>query len=163
MHADIGLGILLSLALTSIFGVPITYIHVLVGIIFTLLPDIDLLSLRLSVFKKLFKGHRNWTHYPLIYVPIVATLLFIAGPLWALMLLGGVLLHLLHDSLWIGSGIKWGWPFSKKTYKFFNQERPYEPGPITWIQEFYLRPTVVSVTETAVFVTAVIALFVYTR
>jgi hypothetical protein len=154
MHADIGLGILVSIFVTWLFGADLNGVHVLLGIFFTLLPDIDLIP----GFSKLFEGHRVMTHRPLVYVPIVITVFFIGGPLWALMLTLGVGLHLIHDTFWIGNGIAWLWPRSNKRYKFYDQDYTIPQG-MGWIQAFYGRATLVSVVEGAIFVLALVVLF----
>ncbi len=160
MHADIGIGIIFSILITHFFGVEINAFYILGGIIFVLLPDIDILSFVHPWFKKIFQGHREWTHHPLKYLPIAVVLLFIAGPVWVLLFFLCIFFHFVHDSLWIGPGVAWLGPFSKKHYKFFNIEKPYSPGPITWFKDYYFRPTIISITETGVFIAAVILLCV---
>jgi membrane-bound metal-dependent hydrolase YbcI (DUF457 family) len=65
MHADIGIGIILSIVLTQLFGVDLNAYYIIAGIIFALLPDIDMLIYIIPWFKKIFQGHREWTHQPL--------------------------------------------------------------------------------------------------
>lgn len=161
MFGDIGLGILFSVFFTQLFGVEQNAFYILGGILFALLPDIDMLSFVHPWLKKFFKDHRDWTHEPWLYLIVSITLYFIAGPVWALLFFFGTFSHLIHDSLWIGPGIMWLTPFSKKRYKFFNIEKPYEPGPITWFRDFYLRPTMVSVSEIGVFVLSLVVLYTY--
>ncbi|MDQ3014290.1 MAG: metal-dependent hydrolase [bacterium] len=161
MFGDIGIGIILSTILTHLFGVELNAIYVIAGILFALIPDIDMLSYVHPWFKKIFNDHRDWTHEPWLYLVISITLYFIAGPLWALLFFSTTLLHFIHDSLWIGPGIMWFTPISKKRYKFFNIEKPYEPGPITWFRDFYLRPTIVSITEISVFFLSLIILYTF--
>lgn len=161
MFGDIGIGILLSIFVTHLFGVDLTIYHIIGGILFALLPDIDMLIFVIPGLKKLFNGHREWTHHPLKYISLTILVFFVAGPVWALLFFLCILFHFIHDSLWIGNGIAWLGPYSKKRYKFFNIEKPYTPGPITWIRDFYLRPTVVSVTELGIFIVSISVLYMY--
>jgi hypothetical protein len=184
MHADIGIGIILSIILTNLFGVELNAYYVIGGILFALLPDIDMVIFVVPGLKKVFKGHRELTHVPLVYLPIVVIVLFIAGSLWAGLFMCGIVLHLLHDTLWLGRGIKWLWPFSDRSFKSFpdkgehitrvpwiswktEQEEfdwRWSEGHGTrkhWIPLFYFRPTVVSISEAAIFILSLIILYSY--
>ncbi len=163
MFGDIGIGILISIFVSKIYLVEITPVLVVWGVISALLPDIDLVVFLFPTLKNIFGKHRGLTHYPIIYIPIVILLFIFIGRVYTLILALGIFLHLAHDSLWIGSGIQWRWPFSKKSYKFFNIERPYEPGPNVWIKEFYLRPTRVVISEVGVFLLSLTLLYMYIR
>ncbi|MES2437261.1 MAG: metal-dependent hydrolase [Patescibacteria group bacterium] len=157
MHADIGIGILISIFVTWLFGVDLTAWHIAAGIFFALLPDIDLIP----GLSKLFGGHRGLTHQPLVYVPIILTAFLIGGLVWTLMLALGVATHLIHDTFWIGHGIAWLWPHSDKRYKFYAQDYKMIPG-MGWIKFFYGRATIVSVSEAAVFIFSLSILYLYT-
>ena len=41
---------------------------------------------------------------------------------WAMFFGLAVFLHFVHDSVGIGWGIKWLWPFSRKAYKCFSEK-----------------------------------------
>jgi len=86
-------------------------------------------------------------------------------------------LHFAHDSVGIGWGIQWLYPFSKKFYKFFSDETnelstrfmisrtPEEQqiavkkyGRDDWIKYYYFRPTPISVVEYSAFIISIIVL-----
>ncbi len=150
MQADIGIGIIIAVIAHLIFHVPLTLFLIVTSILCSLLPDIDML--------KIMGPHRGFTHYPLIYIPIILMVYFLAGPLWTFVLGLGVLFHLIHDLSWIGSGVTFWWPFSKKRYKFFSQDKLIQQGE-HWITTFYFRLNVVTVVEYSIFVLGLIILF----
>jgi hypothetical protein len=87
---------------------------------------------------------------------------FIAGPLRALLFMVCSLWHFVHDTSWIGNGIAWFGPYSKKRYTYFPQEHKVKKDE-HWIKAYYFHPTVVSVTETAIFIISLIILYLYTN
>ncbi len=182
MHADIGIGIILSIIFTQLFGVDLNIYYILSAILFILLPDIDMLIFVIPGLKKIFMGHRQWTHRPLLYLPIAITILFIVGPFWALLFFFAITAHLIHDTLWLGTGIMWLWPFSHRTFKMFPDkgehitsvsfiswksaeeelEWRWKDGHGTrnhWVSLFYFRPTIVSISEAAIFIISLILLY----
>ena len=127
MPLDIGVGIFLAIIGAKVFHVALTWTLVLWSIGFALLPDIDvfpeLIVRRGKLGGKEIGWHRELTHFPILYI-IPAILVFIfAGPLWGCLFTLGVFLHLLHDSIGMGWGIKWIWPFNKNSYKFFSNKQ----------------------------------------
>lgn len=183
MFLDIGIGILLSIFISWYFKYKLAFLFIASGIVFSLLPDIDFLIEFLrhkSVGGKVIREHREITHYPLFYIPIVILVLFLFGKMWALFFILAVFFHFLHDSIGIGWGIKWLYPFSKKSYKFFCEKDGRlskrfiisweqdelksvveQYGDPNWIKNIYLRPSPVFIIEFLAFLFAIFVLIVY--
>jgi len=123
MPLDVGVGILLAISCRALFNVPLTASLVLWSIGFALLPDIDvfpeLIQRKGKLGGKEIGLHRELAHFPLTYLIPAVIIFYFVGPPWGYLFLCGVLLHLLHDSVGMGWGIKWLWPFSQNSYKFF--------------------------------------------
>jgi len=170
MFLDIGGGILLSFLVTWLFGININVNIIFLSVLFTLFPDVDLI----------FRKHRSITHYPIIYFLIIPFIFLLLGGFWTTLIFSGVMFHLLHDTFFLGWGIKWFWPFSNRSFKFFpdkngkitsqillswdhkeEKEIRKEYGTKRWIKEFYLKPNIVSIIGYSVFVISLIFLFVY--
>ena len=156
MFGDIGIGILLSIFISAVFDVDLSSQLILLGIIFSLLPDIDMLGYLSPKLRRVFGKHREITHFPIIYIPLVILVWVLFGQMWAIFMLVGVFIHFLHDTIWMGPGIKWFWPKSEKLFKYFAQDRGI--GNENWIKYFYLRPNVVSVSEYGVFILSLVIL-----
>lgn len=97
----INFALMVTLPFINISNYP--YIFLSVGA--ATLPDLDL---------KLKIKHRTWTHSLLVY-SIAAALIYYFDPIGALFFSIGYLSHLFMDSLTI-SGVKWLYPFYKKSY-----------------------------------------------
>ncbi|EKE18840.1 MAG: hypothetical protein ACD_9C00216G0004 [uncultured bacterium] len=121
MFLDIGIGILMAILISTAFEVQLTLLLVSIGILFALGPDLDFLYIysREHNTRDDYK-HRDIIHYPLLYLPIGTGLIFILfGNLWAILFFFASLLHFIHDSIAVGWGIKWLFPFSRKNIAFF--------------------------------------------
>lgn len=123
MFMDLGVGMIISLVLTYVYGVDLNLTNIVLGGIFAVLPDIDV------PFELLSRGrlggkdhgfHREYTHYPILYIPVCVLTLLLCGKYWGTLLSLCLLFHTMHDSVWMGWGLKLLWPFSKRTYKFFS-------------------------------------------
>ena len=169
MLLDISLGLFLG----KVFNIGF------LGIIFSLLPDIDFL------FKSKQFSHRGIFHTPIIYI-LIALLLFISGINTQIIFafLVGTFFHLFHDLFVIGNGIMPLYPFSKNRLKIFpdngydgylskkilwwnekDKEETRKKYNFTentkkesWIKVWYLRPNIFVITETSL---AVLFLFLY--
>lgn len=179
MLLDIAIGILLALGTSSYFEFYPSGEWILLGICFALLPDID-------VFYEMYKrggklagkelgGHREWTHYPLLYPPVVLLVGFIWGKEVGMLMGLGLVWHILHDLSWTGWGIAVFGPFSKRYFKFFaNQDGSLTVSRLVaswdkeelrevvriydrddWLKATYLRPTITSVIELAALIAAI--------
>lgn len=125
---DIIAGIGLTHVVGLLFGFDPSVVHVLVGIAFALLPDLDFIyhylrTSQVGAYKGHVEDHRDGLHYPLLYIPAGSMLiLFFTQDTWALLFCLCSLSHFLHDSMGIGWGIKWLFPFTSKNYKFFCEK-----------------------------------------
>ncbi len=124
MLFDIGIGVIIGIFFHSASGVFALSSFVLLGILFSLFPDIDFLIhfLRGGTFKEEYK-HRNLLHVPLLLWPIGSTVIYFINPILVPMFLVGTLVHFLHDSIGIGWGVRWLYPFSKTHYAFIYRVR----------------------------------------
>lgn len=179
MFMDIGFGILLSFFVGNIYGLTITKGFIFLGIFFTLLPDVDFLLTKNSIIRKFIGGHRSATHFPSIHLFTTAILWMLFGEVVALLYFLGVFVHLLHDSIFLGWGIKWLWPFSQKSFSFFHDKGgritkdiltwlPENEAQIkaeysspNWVRDFYFSFSIISILEYGIFVIALI--FLYSR
>lgn len=124
MFLDIGVGIIAGILLGNYFGLGLGSLYILVGILISVLPDLDFIYYFLKRGKDKDRKedylHRDLIHYPLIYLPAGFLIFYIAGGVaWAWLFFVCSLLHFIHDSIGIGWGIKWLWPFSKNNFAFF--------------------------------------------
>lgn len=181
MFLDFGVGILSSILVSKLFFIPLTASFVLTGILFSVLVDIDFIiyMIRGDGFNKNTHGHRNIFHYPILYLLLGAlvTIIFFRVE-WLILFTITSLSHFVHDSIGIGWGIKWFWPISKKSYKFFsNQNGRFSKKPVVswdsdeltktvaqygdphWFKNLYLRPSPVFILELLVFVFSLAVLF----
>lgn len=179
MFLDIGAGILLSILVGTIFNIDISAFWIISGILFALLPDIDMVSyfIKTRILKKPVDDHRSFTHYPIVYLPLIIATYFIVGAPYSVLFALCVYFHFIHDTLWLGWGISWFWPITSRKFKFF----PDKHGKISsqflmtwtkeeeeklfkkyhnpnWIRDFYFRPNIVAYVEYSVFVIALILL-----
>src|SRR6185436_6524853 len=115
MLLDIGVGILAALW----FGEPVW-----LGILFALLPDIDAV-INFARFRstRFAYRHRDLLHLPIIYVLIAFAVYFFNPPVAALFLIC-TLLHFVHDSIGIGWGVQWLWPFCTDHFSFLYLYQP---------------------------------------
>jgi hypothetical protein len=178
MPLDIAVGIFSAWLTSQAFGFPLTKQWALLGAGFALLPDIDIIymlfALRGRRAGKVSAGHREWTHYPLLYpIPILLAYL-IWGKEVAVLLGLGLYWHSIHDSFGTGFGVKWLAPFSRRNYKFFAREdgqvswttpvRSWSPeeyaellrvhGNENWLRDTYMRPNRIFLIELAGFLLA---------
>lgn len=183
MFLDIGIGILLSIWTSWFFHVDLMFTLILTGIIFALLPDIDFfieLIKHGNVGGKVIREHRELTHFPIIYIPVAILVYVVFGAMWATLFSLAIFAHFLHDSVGIGWGIKWFWPFSKKAYKFFSEKDgrfsnrviiSWDPAELTevaanhgdpnWIRNIYLQFTPIAIIEFSFFAISLLILSLY--
>lgn len=182
MLLDIGAGIIFAILIAHWFGLSLSVKLILLGIGFALLPDIDApveLFMRGRLGGKTEGVHRELSHYPLVYIPLIAGVWYFFGIAYGILFLLGVLFHFLHDSTGIGWGIKWWAPFSQRKHKFFSnkdgsfswshlfvswepkelQSTVAEHGNDNWFRDIYLRPSLTSIVELGGFIIALIVLY----
>ena len=130
MFLDIAVGMLLALAACS-RGMRLSPKLVLCSIGFALLPDLDAV-LHLTLYGNVNGEHRALLHLPLLFVALTLPVLAVWGRKWAGLFLAGTMWHFVHDSVLIGFGVKWLWPFSDRWHKFFA-----DPGTAWWTWEHF--------------------------
>ncbi|MFC1728408.1 metal-dependent hydrolase [Nanoarchaeota archaeon] len=112
---------LLFVIISKLFGITYSISDLLILILFAALPDFDFLFHRLVKRGKFDAGfrHHDWfTHWPITYLPLVV-LLIIFPTFKMLLAVLGLYSHFVLD-LFLGNGIMWFYPFSKKKYGFFK-------------------------------------------
>lgn len=131
MTLDIGIGIFAAIIVSKVSSIELSPLLIALGIVFALLPDIDFIY---SVARKGHRDHRaiakhrDLVHYPLIYLPAGALAALAFGPEWSLLFLLASVGHFIHDSIGIGWGIPWLWPFTNKNYSFIYKYSPRYNG-----------------------------------
>ena len=135
MTLDIAFGILVALGVHQLLGVELTPLLLLMSVFFALSPDIDvpLFFLWRKIQRRLrLKGtitsHRNILHNPLIFVPVGWICISLFSLTYASMFAVLALLHFLHDSIGIGFGVAWLYPFSKTRFSFLYQHDVWQHG-----------------------------------
>lgn len=186
MFLDIGFGILSAIIVANVFSIKLTLLLIGFGIIFALLPDADFIYvlMRSGYDHRAISRHREFLHYPLIYLPLGGLLLFFFKIEWSVLFLLTSLAHFLHDSIGIGWGIPWFWPFATHTYSFFYKYIPRyhathprkliyvwekekldelieKYGDPNWFRNIYLRLHPFSIIEFLGFITSLIILYLY--
>ncbi len=139
MLLDIGVGILFALGLAPLLHVEHTFMWILAGVVFALLPDVDAL-VNLVAHRGLGHEHkhRDLCHLPLLYIPIGVLILFpISYALTTLFVLCS-LAHFLHDSIGIGWGVQWLSPINTDHFSFlYLYQPPGKPAlPRKWFYRF---------------------------
>jgi hypothetical protein len=175
MFQDIGIGFLLAILTSYLFKVDLTSTVLLLAVIFSLLPDIDLI-----LPKRMTGGHRGLLHAPFLYFVSGIFVYITCGPVIGFMFFAGTFYHLIHDTFFLGWGIKWLWPLSSRSFKFFPDKDakitsrfvmswlPEEEEIIKqeynnphWIKDFYFRIGLISVSEYSIFIISIICLYLY--
>ncbi|QQS21361.1 MAG: metal-dependent hydrolase [Candidatus Moraniibacteriota bacterium] len=125
MFLDLKLGLLWAVVVGIAFHEPITVSWILASILFAFLPDIDFwveLARRGTVGGKTLGDHRTLLHAPLLYLPAAVGMWWWLGPAWATLFSIGVFGHHIHDTMGMGFGVRWLFPFSKNFYKIFSDK-----------------------------------------
>lgn len=168
MILDIALGISLATLVAEWFGFNATATWYVLGVVFALLPDVDLVLTRLSAaMRKAGSGvgkftheHRDLLHYPILFAAAAVLLFLFEGPEVGTLFSLTLLAHFLHDSVHIGWGVVWLWPFSHRSFKFFSDEKggwswhfvrswskkelrtvSGQYGNDNWLKHYYLSPS----------------------
>ncbi|MBI4132784.1 MAG: metal-dependent hydrolase [Candidatus Sungbacteria bacterium] len=122
MLLDIGIGIFASILVGKLFSLPLTPLLVGFGVACALIPDIDLwytIARRGHRDIHAIIKHRNILHYPLVYIPVGTALTALFGYQWSLLFFLASFGHFIHDSIGLGWGVAWLWPFTTRSYTFF--------------------------------------------
>ncbi len=125
MFLDIKLGLLWAFLLAILFEKIITPEWLIAGVMFALLPDIDFwleYAKRGTVGGKVIDLHRTLFHAPITYIPIALFIGSYFGTEWMCLFAFGVSGHFIHDSMGMGYGVRWWWPYSTRWYKLFSSK-----------------------------------------
>ena len=179
MFLDIGIGILLALVLGDAFNVELTRQILLFALVSSLLPDLDVLLYLSRGGKMDHKAHkhRSFLHYPLFYI-FIGLGLSVVLPFWGTLFTLASLAHFLHDSIGIGWGVQWLYPFSSKYIALFVRYREDMPrtfvciwspkeveelsakrGDKNWFKNIYIKLQPYAIVEILVFVIALVFLW----
>ena len=187
MFLDAGSGIFAAMLTSWVFGTPLSWMLIAVGVIFAFLPDIDyLVHLGRGGTSRNAYRHRDLFHYPLLFIPTGVIVFSFVGKEWALLFGVASFLHFLHDSIGIGWGVQWLYPFSKDHYTFFYRYQPRHKerlprqfalvliwkheeidmladkyGDENWIRNIYLRWHPYAIAELLFFLVALAALYLF--
>lgn len=177
MLADIGVGLLTPVYVSRFFGVDLSTTLIIWGVIFCLLPDFDFILALVFKIRDHY-NHREISHFPIYFLVLGIFIYIIFGKIWATLYILGVMWHFIHDSIGIGWGIQWLYPFSERHIKFFSNEKNeigwkhyfrtgsdldeikrlhHKPN---WISHYYFRPTFVSISETTIFLLGIVVLII---
>ncbi len=182
MLADIGIGMLLSVFVSRFFHIELSFQLAALGIFFSLLPDFDVL---IALFtqrkekKNKIGNHREIAHFPFVYIFLTILVFIFTGKIWGTLFGLCVLFHFFHDSIGIGWGVKWLWPFSDKAFRFFStksrelswriaswdkielKEAEEKYGDPDWVRTYYFHPTLISVSESLVFILGLVFIWFF--
>lgn len=187
MFLDIGVGILVAMLTSDVFKAALTFWLVIFSVLFALLPDADFLYFYPKRHDtKYDHKHRDLIHYPLLYLPIGSLIIWVIfGQVYGFIFFLSSFFHFLHDSIGIGWGIKWLYPFSENNFSFFYlYSRKYkrglkklvfiftkeniskyvtDHGDPDWVKNIYYKWHPIAVVEFLVFILSIIALIFYVR
>lgn len=187
MFLDIGAGILASIFISFGFQMELSFYVLAAGIVGALSPDVDyIVHLLQGGSSKDDKRHRELIHYPLIFLPVVFLIFYPLGIHIAGAFTLGAFFHFVHDSIGLGWGIQWLYPFKKDHYTFLylyqgtTKERVPRKliyvwkneeidtlderyGDTDWLQNIYYKFHPFALVEYGVFIGAVLLLFWYAR
>lgn len=176
--ADFGHGLLIATLFHMVLGLAPSAMIYGLAVLFSILPDLDGIP-EFLIFKNIGashdrpKDHREGLHYPILWL-MAGTMLSLIAPLYGTLFLICTMVHFLNDSWGTGWGIKWLWPLSHNSYKFFSSAHEdahvgassfisslnttekataiQTKGNPNWLEDVYLRVTPISVIEYSTFI-----------
>lgn len=176
MLLDVAIGIIGALlAWPGVVLPPASFLAL--GMIFAVAPDIDVIlsARRLRGRGRYAHRHRDVLHSPLLYLPIGFLLLAPVSERVAVLFVALSLFHFLHDSVGIGWGVRWLYPFSPDAFKFFADAQNHfswhmctrwtpdelssaveRYGHDDWFARYYLHPHPIGIIENSIFVIVVL-------
>ena len=179
MFLDIGIGIIAGIFFQV--NVEFSWYFFAFTLIAALLPDMDMFWywLRKKTSTSVLDNHRSFTHYPIIYLPVTILIYLYFGTHIATVFALLILYHFVHDTFFIGWGVKWVWPFTERAFKIFpdqngkvtsrfvlswlpeqDEEIKKWAGESDWIKAFYKTPNIVAYIEYPVFLFSLYYLFI---
>lgn len=187
MLLDIGAGILLAIFTSELFNLPLTIAFLIGGVVFALFMDIDyIFHLGRGGSSKDAHKHRDLLHYPLLYIPLGMLVISFFNFAWAVLFGLCSFIHFLHDSIGIGWGVQWLYPFKEDHYTFFYRYQPWHTerlpkkvvyiwkhhdidmlskkyGDEDWVKNIYWHWHPYAIVEFLTFVFALIVLYFYIK
>lgn len=185
MFGDIGAGIIVAFLVATGFNIPYEPVFLASGVFFAIVMDVDFIAFMFNTDTGRFAHkHRDILHYPLIYIPLGSALVyFILGPIYTILFIAASLIHFIHDSIGIGWGVQWLFPFTSKHYMFLYMYTPpgkekmkyklvhswkHEEidalaeayGDDDWIKNVYFRLSPYALLEFAIFALGIATLFI---
>lgn len=153
---DVGMGIIVFHLMGKLFRYELPLYFYLVGVFFSLLPDFDLLFIKIGLAKD---HHQLPSHYPLVFIPIICLLVIVVAILggaahprfWTSVAALCLFFHYVDDT-WgrtSGIGLRWFMPWDRKYYslwpkRILTEEEVKEIEllePEEWVRHHYLRLT----------------------
>lgn len=148
---DLCMGALIASATLSTLGYEVLPWHLALGAVLAVLPDFDIILPILTDQKGIENHHTTIMHRPLFLIPLAALVAYaLGGAAWALLASLCVAWHFVHDTPPLSpSGIAWVWPLSEKFLSIYGARDPRVGTMLhdEWVQTYWLRPTVRSVSE----------------
>ena len=116
-------GLLATIVVCVVFGVKVEWQHAVLAVVLSNIVDFDAVwtyirNDSIAAHAGNLADHRDIAHYPIIVVPCFILTASVFGFFWATVVAANLVTHFVIDSVGVGWGIKWLWPFSKKNYKF---------------------------------------------
>jgi len=135
MHilAHISYPYILANLVAFFMDIKIPWEYNLLIVLFSLFPDIDV---AVDFIKQLFskgkydlppKHHQNATHWPIVYVPLLALALITMEPFF-LIAVSAIYLHLFMDIFYCSQGVMIFYPFSTKWYYLLSDKTKNKDG-----------------------------------
>lgn len=165
MFLDIALGIGGMLVFSFLTGVEPTLSLMLFCSGCALLPDLDFVwhFLRRRPIDRHAHRHRELLHTPLLLLSLLFFVLFPFGVEYAILATLLTFAHFVHDSIGIGWGVRWLFPFRNDSFKFFENgsflavrtptqvaEAAEARGDDDWFRNIYMRPSKTLLMEMAI-------------
>jgi len=127
--------------LAKLLNIYYTSSDLMLLMIFSFLPDIDLLIHYVAKNGNTNEvpQHHNWfTHWPITYVPLIIALILYPH-LKLFLITFGIYAHIMLDMVFSGDGIMFFYPFSKKYYNFLSEKTKNRHGP-DWFSAYRKLP-----------------------
>lgn len=172
MLLDIGIGIVGAIIFSFLTETELDRLILFWSVFFSLIPDLDAVYKLIDhrSFKKIDHTHRDIFHYPFLFIGvgfIIFSLLldYRYGLLFATL----SFVHFVHDSVGIGWGIQWLYPFSNNYYKYHDGKHqwwtPQQQKEISarnhdpnWMKNIYFKLTPTLLLEVGIIALALILL-----
>lgn len=115
MMFDVAVGMFIILLANKIIGINLSIKNCLIGGIFGIVPDVDILYMFIRKGEAYTDHHQFISHRPIVGITLAALIGWVMGGAnWSITATACVCWHYLHDTYGFGGGgIAWLWPISK--------------------------------------------------